>query len=205
MVAVAFTRIEWEAYPSEALNHSRMLDTKDGRKFKLRNLRPLSLINHFRLKYKLPCSFTNRTTDRFGPGSIVQRRISQSVRRQAVRCGGSPYQSSYCLMSPVRAWRRLFEALAEVEITSFVFWAVPLFRRTLLAPFSGLKWNLRRRLSSEHRQSPERRRRKARQTRRPQINLETVFFVAWAMNFLKLKWVKNQQNAYAKWTIYLEY
>lgn len=89
MVAVAFTRIEWEAYPSEALNYSRMLDTKARRKFKLRNLRPLSLINHFRLKYKLPCSFTNHTTDRFGPGSIVQRRICQSVPRLAFRPAGS--------------------------------------------------------------------------------------------------------------------
>jgi hypothetical protein len=32
-----------------------------------------------------------------------------------------------------------FEALAEVEITNLLLWAVPLFRRSLLAPFSRLK------------------------------------------------------------------
>ena len=67
------------------------------------------------------------------------RRISKSVTQQAVGCTGSKYQGSFFLMLQVQAYRRLSEALTEVEITSLVLWAVPLFRRTLLAPFSGLK------------------------------------------------------------------
>ena len=48
---------------------------------------------------------------------------------------GALYLTFFFLMLPVKAYRRLFEALTELEITSLVLWAVSLFRRTLLAPF----------------------------------------------------------------------
>jgi hypothetical protein len=89
-VRAAFTRIKCKVLPSETLNYNHVLDTKDRVSFKLRSLRTLSRINHFRIAKNHYFSVNNHTVYIYSSHnrSIQARdfwilRISKSLVRQA--------------------------------------------------------------------------------------------------------------------------